>query len=181
MGIPGAACTHGSGPIRRHNCIRDFLASEFRKGSFEVRVEPGDLCTYNGRRPADFQVFSYAPDQDLYVDVSVVSSLAGAIAIKGMGAAALARESDKRAYYQQDLDRYQRAVFHPFVIETLGGRSLEADNLLGINAAAQGFQSGKPTKDCRRLLEKGLTALFWQEMTRMWSHNLETVVFDVSL
>jgi hypothetical protein len=153
--------------------------AEFRKGGFEVRVEPRDLCTYNARRPADFQVVSYSPGQDLYVDVSVVSCFTSPTE-NGIGAAATAREMDKTASYKPDLDRIAGAVFHPFVIETMGGRSPVADNLIGMIAAAQGYQSGKPTKECRRVIEKGLTALFWQEMTRIWSANLDKVSFDVT-
>jgi hypothetical protein len=94
--------------------------------------------TYNARRPADFQVVSYAPDQDLFVDVSVVSCFS-ASSENGMGAAATAREMDKRAYYQPDFDHIERADFHPFVIETMGGRSPVAYNLIGMIAAAQAY------------------------------------------
>ena len=97
-----------------------------------------------------------------------------------MGAAATAREMDNTALYKQDLDRIAGAVFLPFVNKMMGGRSPVADNLIGMIAAAQGYQSGKPTKECRRSIEKGLTALFWQEMTLIWSTNLYKVVFDVT-
>jgi hypothetical protein len=43
MGIHGAVCTPGGGPIRHHNRIRDFLASEFKRVSSTFAWDGGSL------------------------------------------------------------------------------------------------------------------------------------------
>lgn len=172
LGIHASVCSRGGGPIRRHDRIRDYLAAEFRKAGFQVQVEPRDLCTYNARRPADVQVMSISPGQDLLIDVSIASPFTNAhVSETSVGQAAELREREKRNTYAQELEGIHGALFTPFVIESMGGRGPITDRLLRQIACSQAYLSGQSVAECQRSLNKGLTALFWHEMTSIWQRQ----------
>jgi hypothetical protein len=148
------------------------LAAEFRRGGFQVHVEPRDLCTYNARRPADVQVISFTPGQDLILDVSVVTPFTNSHHSEAaVGHAATLREKEKRSTYAKELEGIHGALFTPFVMESLGGRGPITDRLLRQLACAQAYLSGQTVSECQRSLNKGLTALFWHEMTYIWQRQ----------
>jgi hypothetical protein len=88
-----------------------------------------------------------------------------------VGKAAELRENDKRNTYAQELEGIHGALFTPFVIESMGGRGPITDRLLRQIACAQAYLSGQSVAECQRSLNRGLTALFWHEMTYIWQRQ----------
>ena len=115
---------------------------------------------------------SISPGQDLLIDVSIVSPFTNAhVSETSVGQAAELREKDKRATYAQELEGIHGALFTPFVIESMGGRGSATDRLLRQIACAQAYISGQVVSECQRSLNRGLTALFWHEMTYIWQRQ----------
>ena len=172
FGDHASFCSTGGGLIRRHDRIRDYLAAEWRKAGFSVDIEPRDLLSYNQRKPGDFRVFSFTPNEDLLVDVSIVSSVKNlSKASETVGYNATSKEQDKVKKYEEDMQTIENAKFLPFVMETLGGRSVSTDKHLKKIAISQAFYSGAPVAKTLSSLQLGLTAVFCREMARMWLDN----------
>ena len=166
-------CSTGGGLIRRHDRIRDYLAGEWRKAGFSVDIAPRDLLSYNQRKPGDFRVLSYTPNEDLLVDVSVVSSVKNlSKSSQSIGFNALTKENEKVKKYDQDMQSIEHALFVPFVMETIGGRSSSTDKHLKKIATSQAYFSGASVSTTLSALQLGLTAVFCREMARMWLDNL---------
>ena len=117
-------------------------------------------------------MFSFTPNEDLLVDVSIVSSVKNlSKASETVGFNATTKEQDKVKKYEEDMQTIENANFLPFVMETLGGRSVSTDKHLKKIAVSQAFYSGAPVAKTLSSLQLGLTAVFCREMARMWLEN----------
>ena len=88
-----------------------------------------------------------------------------------VGHAATLREKEKRSTYAKELEGMQGVLFTPFVIESMGGRGAITDRLLRQLSCAHAYLTGQPVSECQRSLNRGLTALFWHEMTYIWQRQ----------
>ena len=88
-----------------------------------------------------------------------------------VGFNATTKEQDKVKKYEEDMQTIENANFLPFVMETLGGRSVSTDKHLKKIAVSQAFYSGAPVAKTLSSLQLGLTAVFCREMARMWLEN----------
>ena len=108
-------------------------------------------------------------------------------ASQSVGYNAITKEQDKVKKYEQDMQTIENANFLPFVMETLGGRSVSTDKHLKKIAVSQAFYSGAPVAKTLSSLQLGLTAVFCREMARMWldnmpdDMNMQDTVFTVTV
>ncbi len=70
----GTECHTGAGVIRRHDNVRDSLASLYRQAGYTASVEDRELLG-DERRPADVYVLNYDLDKHCCIDVAVVSGM----------------------------------------------------------------------------------------------------------
>ncbi len=184
FGDHASFCSTGGGLIRRHDRIRDYLASECRKGGFLVEVESRNVFMYNSKKPGDLKIMSIQAGEDLLVDVAVTSSFNNVSeAAKTTGYNAQVKENSKIKKYEEDMEDLSGVKFMPFVIETMGGRGAMTEKLLLRIAMAQSYLSGSTVTVCLSNIKRGLTAVFCKQMAQMWKTNMDLnhdigVIFD---
>ncbi len=116
----GTECHTGAGVIRRHDNVRDSLASLCRQAGYTASVEDRELLG-DKKRQADVYVLKYDLDKHCCIDVAVVS---------GMDPDGIRKkEVEKRRGYLVDCEN-AGLRFLPFVLNSFGRLGLSAHRIL---------------------------------------------------
>ena len=126
MGDHMISCNVTGQRIGKHNSLVRQVGSYLEKGKMTHRTEVG----VEKDRMGDLVILDFANGRDLYVDLSVVSTLCASyrnMSSKEAGAAGFARRNEKLRKYAEQVEK---VAFEPLVVESIGGWNIEGKKLL---------------------------------------------------
>jgi hypothetical protein len=122
-----------NGVVKRHNSVRDCLASLCVSAGFGIKVEKSGLSMRTRERPADIFVTNWKDGKDLWIDVAVVNPLCPS----NIRRSSLEKNSALNLAEKRKLDNYTalvqengNALFVPFICDVFGGLNKSAEDLL---------------------------------------------------
>ena len=143
-------------PIRRHNEVRNLLASCLRKAGCDTTIEPllqplsGEVfhrrtttTDQDARLDIKASGFWGEGSEKAFLDVRVFNPLAPSYRSLPIPSAYLRHEKEKRDRYEERVREVERAAFTPLVFAATGGASRLTTSFLKRLAACMADQSGE--------------------------------------
>jgi len=176
-GDHASGCKYNGLLFRRHENIKKILVQSCREGHLLVSEETLGYCAESNKRPGDLTIHGYETNLDLLIDVTVVSSLQNVSkASQEPGFNAKNTEKAKRGKYQNELnlnpDIGNNLSFQPFVVETLGGWTQVADEIIDKIAMAQSYYQEIPYKKLACSIRRKITTSLSKDLCTMWFSSL---------
>ena len=174
-------CGANGDRISRHNGLRDALFSAAQSAALAPRLEAPFLVPSSSSRPADVFLPNWQAGRPAALDVTVISTMqpltiSGASLSKGH-----ALQIGEQRKLTGHLDECSSAGidFIPLVVETLGGWSARATEVISQLGRLMASRSGSSPSDSTRHLFQRLAICLWRGNAAMWAVRLPTTTPSV--
>ncbi len=163
-------CGGNGDRIHRHDSIRDALFSAAQSAALAPRKEVPSLIPSSSSRPADVYLPLWKRGQPAALDVTVISTMQqqtmyGASTTPGY---ALRVGAERKMTAHAEDCRAIGVIFVPIVVESLGGWSQEAIQIIRSIGRLQGQRLGTSPADSTRHLFQRLAISLWKGNASLW-------------
>ena len=167
-------CGGNGDRIHRHDSLRDALFSAAQSAALAPRREVPSLIPGSSSRPADVYFPCWKRGQPAALDVSVISTLQqltvnGASTIQGH---ALSIGEERKLTVHAAPCRSVGVSFIPMIVESLGGWSPRAVDVIKCIGRLQGQRLGIPPADSTTHLFQCLAICLWQGNASLWVRRI---------
>ena len=167
-------CGGNGDRIHRHDSLRDALFSAAQSAALAPRREVPSLIPGSSSRPADVYFPCWKRGQPAALDVSVISTLQqltvnGASTIHGH---ALSIGEERKLTVHAAPCRSVGVSFIPMIVESLGGWSPRAVDVIKCIGRLQGQRLGIPPADSTTHLFQRLAICLWRGNVSLWVRRI---------
>jgi hypothetical protein len=164
-------CGGNGDRILRHDMLREVLFSVAQSAALCPRREVSSLITGSCSRPADIFLPHWVGGKPAALDVSVISPLQNLTvnsspSVQGF---ALAVGEARKVATHQDVCRAEGITFIPLIVETLGGWSSQASDLVRDFGKLQAQRLGIDRLACTSHAFQRLSCSLWRSNANMWA------------